>query len=311
MNKVQDISQLIGRTPLVKLQRLTKGLGAEVYVKLESLNPGGSVKDRLAYAMISAAEADGKINEKTIIIEPTSGNTGIGLAMICAIKGYKLKLVMPENMSPERRTILKAYGAELVLTPASEGMKGAIEKADEIARENNNTFMPMQFENPANVAYHRKTTAVEIWNDTSGKIDVFVAGVGTGGTFTGVSEVLKERNPLIRTIAVEPDASPVISGGKPGPHMLQGIGAGFIPKVLNLKMIDEVFTVRGEDALETARRLAKDEGILSGISSGANVYAALEIAGRPQYKGKTIVTIICDTGERYLSTPLFNTEKTI
>lgn len=311
MSKINSITQLIGKTPIVKLQRLSREINAQIYVKLENMNPGGSIKDRLAYAMISAAENDGKINENTIIIEPTSGNTGIGLAMICAIKGYHLKLVMPENMSPERRAILKAYGAELILTPASEGMKGAINKANTLVAENINTFMPMQFENPANVAYHRKTTALEIWDDTEGAVDIFVAGAGTGGTFTGVGEALKERKSEVKAVVVEPADSPVISGGKPGPHMIQGIGAGFIPKILNTKIIDEIFTVQNKDAFDTARRLAKEEGILCGISSGANVFAALELAKRPENKGKTIVTVICDTGERYLSTPLFNTDSNV
>lgn len=306
MSKVNYISQLIGKTPIVKLQRLTQGIEADVYVKLESMNPGGSVKDRLATAMITAAEEQGKITADTLIIEPTSGNTGIGLAMLCAVKGYKLILVMPESMSPERRAILKAYGAELVLTPASGGMKAAIAKATELASENANSFIPMQFENEANVEYHRKTTAPEIWEDTEGAVDIFIAGAGTGGTITGVSEVLKEKKSSVLSVVVEPKDSPVISGGQPGPHKIQGIGAGFIPKILNTQIIDEIFTVENEAAFETARKLATQEGILAGISSGANVYAALEIAKRPENKGKTIVTIVCDTGERYLSTPLYN-----
>ncbi|MFA9390279.1 MAG: cysteine synthase A [Prolixibacteraceae bacterium] len=308
MSKVNNISQLIGKTPLVKLQRLAEGIDANVYVKLESMNPGGSVKDRLATAMISAAEAEGKINAETVIIEPTSGNTGIGLAMICAVKGYRLILIMPESMSPERRTILRAYGAELHLTPASGGMKAAIAMAGELAAQHENSFIPMQFENMANVDYHRKTTAPEIWDDTEGEVDIFVAGAGTGGTITGVSEGLKERKPSVSSVVVEPKDSAVISGGQPGPHKIQGIGAGFIPKILNVKIIDEIYTVENEVAFEFARRLAKEEGILSGMSSGANVYAALEIAKRPENKGKTIVTIVCDTGERYLSTPLYNTD---
>ena len=308
MSKVNDISQLIGKTPIVKLQRLAKDIDANVYVKLESMNPGGSVKDRLATAMITAAEEQGKINAETTIIEPTSGNTGIGLAMICAVKGYKLMLIMPESMSPERRAILKAYGAQLHLTPAAGGMKADIAKADELASEIGNSFIPMQFENEANVEYHRKTTAPEIWEDTDGEVDIFIAGAGTGGTITGVSEVLKQKKASVLSVVVEPKDSPVISGGQPGPHKIQGIGAGFIPKILNTEIIDEIYTVENEVAFETARKLAVEEGILSGISSGANVHAALEIAKRPENKGKTIVTIVCDTGERYLSTPLYNTD---
>lgn len=308
MSKVNDITQLIGKTPLLKLNKLTKDINAEVFVKLESKNPGGSVKDRLAFAMVEAAEKKGLIDGNSVIIEPTSGNTGIGLAMICAVKGYRLIIVMPESVSVERRIILKAYGAELYLTPAKEGMKGSIAKANELASLFDNSFVPMQFENEANAEFHRKTTGPEIWEDTEGKVDIFIAGVGTGGTFTGVSELLKERKPGVLAIAVEPEDSPVISGGAPGSHKLQGIGAGFIPKVLNTKIIDEVFRVGGNDAFETARLLAREEGILGGISAGANVFAALKIAGRPENKGKTIVTIVCDTGERYLSTPLFNTD---
>lgn len=310
MSKVNNISQLIGATPLVKLNRLTQGVEADVYVKLESMNPGGSVKDRLAYAMITAAERDGLIDTETTIIEPTSGNTGIGLAMMCAIKGYKLILVMPESMSPERRAILKAYGAQLYLTPATGGMKASIAKATELASQTEKSFIPMQFENEANVEFHRKTTAPEIWADTEGKIDIFVAGAGTGGTITGVGEELKKRKPTFKAVVVEPADSPVISGGSPGPHKIQGIGAGFIPKILNTNIIDEVFTVANDVAFDTARRLTLEEGIFSGISSGANVYAAIEIAKRPENKGKTIVTIVCDTGERYLSTPLYNIDET-
>jgi cysteine synthase len=308
MSKANDITQLIGKTPLVKLRKLTKYIDAEIYVKLESMNPGGSVKDRLAIAMIDAGEKKGFINENTVIIEPTSGNTGIGLAMICAVKGYRLIIVMPESVSTERRIILKAYGAELFLTPAKEGMKGSIAKANELASQIKYSYIPMQFENEANAEYHRKTTAPEIWDDCEGKVDIFIAGVGTGGTFTGVSEVLKIKNPNLIAIAVEPEDSPVISGGIAGPHKIQGIGAGFIPKVLNTEIIDEVFRVGNEDAFECARSLAKEEGILGGISAGANVFAALQVAKRAENKGKTIVTIICDTGERYLSTPLFNTD---
>lgn len=310
MSKVDNISQLIGKTPIVKLNRMAQGIDAHVYVKLESMNPGGSVKDRLAIAMITAAENDGLINPDTTIIEPTSGNTGIGLAMICAVKGYKLVLVMPESMSPERRAILKAYGAQLHLTPATGGMKAAIAKTNELSAETENSFIPMQFENQANVDFHRKTTAPEIWADTEGKIDIFVAGSGTGGTITGVGERLKEFKPSVKAVVVEPADSPVISGGNPGPHKIQGIGPGFIPKILNTQIIDEVFTVQNDIAFEYARRLTIEEGIFSGMSSGANVYAALEIAKRPENKGKTIVTIVCDTGERYLSTPLYNNDDT-
>jgi len=308
MSKVNDITQLIGKTPLIKLRKLTNDIDAEIYVKMESMNPGGSVKDRLAFAMIDAAEKNGLINSESVIIEPTSGNTGIGLAMICAVRGYRLIIVMPESVSTERRVILKAYGAELYLTPAKEGMKGSIAKTNELAAQTKNSFVPMQFENEANAEYHRITTAPEIWDDTEGKVDIFVAGVGTGGTFTGVSEVLKAKKTAFQAIAVEPEDSPVISGGEPGSHKIQGIGAGFIPKVLNTEIIDEVFKVGNNDAFECARQLALEEGILCGISAGANVYAALQIAKRPENKGKTIVTIICDTGERYLSTPLFNTD---
>lgn len=310
MSKVDNISQLIGKTPIVKLNRMAQGIDAHVYVKLESMNPGGSVKDRLAIAMITAAENEGLINPDTTIIEPTSGNTGIGLAMICAVKGYKLVLVMPESMSPERRAILKAYGAQLHLTPATGGMKAAIAKANELSTETKNSFIPMQFENQANVDFHRKTTAPEIWDDTEGKIDIFVAGSGTGGTITGVGERLKELKPSVKAVVVEPADSPVISGGNPGPHKIQGIGPGFIPKILNTQIIDEVFTVQNDIAFEYARRLTIEEGIFSGMSSGANVYAALEIAKRPENKGKTIVTIVCDIGDRYLSTPLYNNDDT-
>jgi len=308
MNKVNDISQLIGKTPLVKLRKLTEGIDADVYVKLESMNPGGSVKDRLAFAMIEAAEKKGLINKDTIIIEPTSGNTGIGLAMLCAVKGYKLIIVMPESVSVERRIILKAYGAELYLSPAISGMKGSIQKANELAVENKNSYIPMQFENEANAEFHKKTTAVEIWEDTDGKVDIFIAGAGTGGTITGVSDFLKSVKPSVLSVAVEPADSAVLSGEPAGMHKIQGIGAGFIPKVLRTELIDEVFKVKNDEAFEFARQLAKQEGILTGISSGANVFAALEIAKRPENKGKTIVTIICDTGERYLSTPLFNND---
>ena len=294
---------------MVELNKLTKGCHARVFAKLESLNPGGSVKDRLALALIERAEKESKINESTTIIEPTSGNTGIGLAMVCAVKGYQLKIVMPESVSMERRLVLKAYGAELVLTSAKGGMHEAIETAEQLAREQENTFVPMQFANPANVEMHRRTTALEIWNDTDGTVDVFVAGAGTGGTITGVSEVLKEKKPSVYSVVVEPRNSSVLSGNPSGSHKIQGIGAGFIPKVLNTKIYDEVFCVSDDSAFEMARSLATEEGIFCGISSGANVFAALEIARRKENKGKNIVVIICDTGERYLSTTLFNQER--
>ncbi len=309
MKIASDITMLIGNTPLVKLNKVTKGCNASVYAKLEYQNPGGSVKDRLALAMINAAEADGKINQETIIIEPTSGNTGIGLALICAVKGYKLKIIMPESVSIERRLILKAYGAELILTSAKGGMKEAITKSEELSQEIDNSFIPMQFENMANVEMHRKTTAKEIWNDTDGKIDIFVAGAGTGGTITGVSEELKLNKPSLHSVVVEPKNSAVLSGNPAGSHKIQGIGAGFIPKVLNTKIYDEIFQVDDETAFKQARILAKEEGIFCGISSGANIYAALQIAKREENKGKHLVVIVCDTGERYLSTTLFNDEK--
>ena len=309
MKIASDITMLIGNTPLVKLNKVTKGCYASVYAKLEYQNPGGSVKDRLALAMINTAEAEGKINPKTIIVEPTSGNTGIGLALICAVKGYKLKIVMPESVSIERRLILKAYGAELILTSAKGGMKEAIIKSEELSQEIENSFIPMQFENMANVEMHRKTTAQEIWNDTDGKVDIFVAGAGTGGTITGVSEELKLNKPSLHSIVVEPKNSAVLSGNPAGPHKIQGIGAGFIPKVLNTEIYDEIFQVDDETAFKQARVLAKEEGIFCGISSGANIYAALQIAKRKENKGKHLVVIVCDTGERYLSTTLFNDEK--
>jgi len=304
--KISDsIVDLVGRTPMVRLNRLTEGLGCEIIVKLESQNPGGSVKDRLGFAMIDAAEKSGLINKDTVIIEPTSGNTGVALAFVCAAKGYKLKIVMPDSVSIERRMIVQAYGGEVILTPGKEGMKGAITRAEELQSVIPGSFIPMQFVNPANSEIHRKTTAVEIWDDTDGNVDIFVAGAGTGGTITGVSEVIKAKKPSFYSVVVEPEDSPVLSGGAPGPHKIQGIGAGFVPKVLNTSCYDEVFTVSAEDAFETARKLAGLEGIFCGISAGANVYAALQIAKRPVNKGKMIVTIICDTGERYLSTPLF------
>ena len=306
MKVAKDITELVGRTPLVQLNKLTKGLEAAVLVKLESKNPAASVKDRLALAMINAAEKEEKLDKDTVIIEPTSGNTGIGLAFICAVRGYKLKIVMPESVSLERRLLLKAYGCELILTSAKGGMKEAIAKTEELASEETKAFIPMQFENPANVEMHRMTTASEIWEDTDGKVDIFVAGAGTGGTITGVSERLKELKPDLRSVVVEPSDSAVISGCAPGPHKIQGIGAGFIPKVLNVEVIDEIFQVSDDQAFDTSRKLASEEGILCGISSGANVFAALEIARRPENKGKLIVAIVCDTGERYLSTNLFN-----
>ena len=299
-----DITKTIGNTPLVRLNRMTKGSGAEVLVKLESFNPLSSVKDRIGVAMIEAGERDGILRKDTVIIEPTSGNTGIALAFVCTAKGYRLILTMPETMSVERRTLLKMLGAELVLTPGTEGMLGAIRKAEELIKETPNSWMPQQFKNPANPEIHRKTTAEEIWKDTDGKVDIFVGGVGTGGTITGVAEVIKARKPGFKAIAVEPKASPVLSGGKPGPHKIQGIGAGFVPDVLNMKVVDEIIQVANEDAFATSQRLAKEEGILCGISSGAALWAALEVSKRPENMGKLIVVVLPDTGERYLSTPL-------
>jgi len=304
--KISDsIIDLVGGTPMVRLNRLTEGLDCEVIVKLESQNPGGSVKDRLGFAMIDDAEKRGLINKDTVIIEPTSGNTGVGLAFVCAAKGYKLKIVMPDSVSVERKMIVQAYGGEVVLTPGKEGMKGAIAKAEELQRSIPGSFIPMQFNNPSNPEMHRKTTAVEIWEDTDGKVDIFVAGSGTGGTITGVSEVIKSKKPSFYSVIVEPEDSPVLSGGAPGPHKIQGIGPGFVPKVLNTSSYDEIIQVSAADSFETARKLASLEGIFCGISAGANVFAALQLAKRPENKGKMIVTIICDTGERYLSTPLF------
>jgi len=300
-----DITEVIGGTPLVRIRMVAAGCKGTVLGKLESQNPMGSVKDRIGLSMIAAAETEGKIDEGTTIVEPTSGNTGVALAMVAAARGYRLILTMPDTMSVERRKLLAALGAEVVLTPGADGMKGAIAKAEELAGSEPNSFMPMQFDNPANPAAHRATTAEEIWADTDGKVDAIVAGVGTGGTITGVAEVLKQRRPDFKAIAVEPADSPVLSGGKPGPHRLQGIGAGFVPKVLNREVVDEVIKVAADDAFATSRRLAKEEGILCGISAGANVWAAVQVAKRPEFAGKTIVTIICDTGERYLSTPLF------
>jgi len=300
-----DLTAVVGSTPLVKLNRLTEGVEAVVLAKLEFQNPLGSVKDRIAVAMIEAAEDQGLITPETVIVEPTSGNTGIGLAFVCAGRGYRLKLTMPETMSLERRKLLAHLGAELVLTPGARGMKGALAKAEEIVAADPEAYMPNQFANPANPAVHRRTTAEEIWRDTDGRVDLFVAGVGTGGTITGVAEVIKDRKPSFRAVAVEPAASPVLSGGPPGPHKIQGIGAGFVPQVLNTKVIDEIVPVTNEQAFETARRLAKFEGILAGISSGAAVWAALELARRPENRGQTIVVVLPSTGERYLSTELF------
>ena len=306
MNIASSITDLIGNTPLVELNRLSEGLPAKVVAKLEFFNPGSSVKDRIAAAMIDAAEQSGKIHANTIIVEPTSGNTGIGLAMVCAARGYKLVITMPESMSKERRMLLRAFGAELVLTPAAEGMGGAIAKAQELVDSNPDVyFMPQQFENAANPAVHRNTTAEEIWRDTEGQIDIFVAGVGTGGTITGVGEVLKARKTDVQVFAVEPEASPVLSGGQKGPHPIQGIGAGFVPKNLNTEIYDGVVQVPNEAAFSTARAMAEKEGILVGISSGAAVWSALQLAAKEENKGKLIVVLIPSYGERYLSTPLF------
>ncbi len=301
-----DITDLVGRTPLVRLNKLTQGLEADVVAKLESFNPCSSVKDRIGVAMIDVAERADHIGPGAVIIEPTSGNTGIALAFVCAVRGYRLVLTMPDTMSVERRRLLAALGAELVLTPGAEGMRGAISKAEELARETPQSFTPQQFSNPANPDIHRRTTAEEIWQDTDGQVDMLVAGVGTGGTITGVADVLKSRKQSFRAIAVEPEGSPVLSGGKPGPHRIQGIGAGFVPDVLRTDLIDEVVTVSDDDAAATARRLAKEEGILAGISSGAAVRAALQVAGKPGNEGKLIVVILPDSGERYLSTWLFD-----
>lgn len=305
MKIAKDVTELIGNTPLVRLNRLTEGCVAEVVAKLEFYNPAHSVKDRIGLSMIEAAEKEGLIGPDTIIVEPTSGNTGIALAMVCAARGYKCVLIMPDTFSKERRMLLRAYGADLILTPGSEGMGASIRKAEELVASDRRYFLPQQFQNPANPEIHRKTTAEEIWRDTDGNVDILVAGVGTGGTITGVGEVIKKRKPSFRCIAVEPDASPVLSGGQKGTHKIQGIGAGFIPKVLNTKIYDEVVRVKNEDAFDTARRMAREEGLLVGISSGAATWAALQVARRQENEGKLIVAIIPSFGERYLSTELF------
>ena len=305
MRIADDVTQLIGNTPLVRLRRLTEGTRADVVAKLEYYNPAHSVKDRIGVSMIDAAEKAGKIKPDTIILEPTSGNTGISLAFVCAARGYKLTITMPETMSKERRILLKAYGAELILTPGSEGMPGAIKRAEELAAGDPRYFIPQQFKNPANPEIHRKTTAEEIWRDTDGKADILVAGIGTGGTITGIGEVIKARKPSFRVFAVEPDASPVLSGGPKGPHPIQGIGAGFVPEILNTKVYDEIIRVKNDDAFATARRAAREEGLLVGISSGAAIWAAVEVARRKEHAGKLIVVIVPSFGERYLSTALF------
>ncbi len=312
MRVYENIADTFGNTPLVKVPRLAKGLPATVLVKMESFNPAGSVKDRIGVSMIEAAERDGRLLPGKTILEPTSGNTGIALAFVAAAKGYRCILVMPDTMTVERRNLLKAYGAQVVLTPGAEGMKGAIARAQGILDTNPGAyFMPQQFENPANPDIHRRTTGEEIWRDTDGTVDILVAAVGTGGTITGAGELLRSRKPSVRIIAVEPDASPVLSGGAPGPHKIQGTGTGFVPKVLNTKIYDEVLRVTDADAIATARRAAREEGMLVGISAGANIFAALQVAARPESKGKTIVTIGCDTGERYLSNPVFAEQEAV
>ena len=305
MRIADDVTQLVGNTPLVRLRRLTKGAHAQVVAKLEYYNPAHSVKDRIGVSMIEAAEKAGKIKPDTIILEPTSGNTGISLAFVCAARGYKLTITMPETMSKERRILLKAYGAELILTPGSEGISGAIKRAEELAASDSRYFIPQQFNNPANPEIHRKTTAEEIWRDTDGEVDFLVAGIGTGGTITGVGEVIKARKPSFKAIAVEPDASAVLSGGPKGPHLIQGLGAGFVPAVLNTQIYDEIIRVKNDDAFSTARRAAREEGLLVGISSGAAIWAAVEVARRKEHAGKLIVVIVPSFGERYLSTALF------
>ncbi len=302
---VNDVTELIGNTPLVKLNKIAKDVEAKIVGKLEFFNPCGSVKDRIGINMITEAEKKGFLKKDSVVVEPTSGNTGIALAFVCAVKGYRLVLTMPDTMSIERRKMLKAFGAEIVLTPGSEGMKGAIKKAEEIVKNNCKAFMPQQFKNPANPEVHRKTTAFEIWKDTDGKVDILVSGVGTGGTITGIAEVIKKRKPSFKAIAVEPTNSPVLSGGEPGSHKIQGIGAGFVPDVLNRDIIDEIIKVTNEEAMIYTRRLAKEEGIFAGISSGAAIWAAVEVAKRKENKGKLIVVILPDLGDRYLSTELF------
>jgi cysteine synthase A len=309
MSKIyKSVVELIGKTPLVELSKYenNENLEAKILAKVEYFNPTGSVKDRIGFSMIEDAEKKGILNKDTIIIEPTSGNTGVGLALVAAAKGYKLVLTMPETMSVERRKLLKAYGAELVLTPGADGMKGAIKKAEELAVQYKNAFIPQQFNNESNPECHKRTTGVEIWNDTDGKVDAFIAGVGTGGTLTGVAEYLKEQNPNVKIIAVEPSSSPVLAGGKPGPHKLQGIGAGFVPSVLKMDLVDEIIEVKNEDAFAVTKTLATVEGLLVGISSGAATYAALQVAKRPEFKGKNIVVVLPDTGQRYLSTTVFD-----
>jgi len=305
MKIANNVTELIGNTPLVRLQRVSAGMPADIVAKLEFFNPAHSVKDRIGVSMIDAAEQAGLIHQDAIVLEPTSGNTGIALAMVCAARGYKCTLIMPDTMSKERRILLRAYGAELILTPGSEGMAASIRKAEEMAATDGRYFIPQQFQNPANPAIHAQTTAEEIWRDTDGKVDILVAGIGTGGTITGVSETIKERKPEFHCVAVEPDDSPVLSGGQKGPHMIQGIGAGFIPEVLNTSILDEVIRVTNEDAFQMARALASEEGLLTGISSGAAVWAALDVARRPENAGKLIVVIVASFGERYLSTALY------